>query len=202
MHKSAFEAFAKSKGMSIELQVVKPDITDDKVIFENVRQGKVDVLTPTESFFFTRGKKLLNLVAEVDPAKVPGYEAIPSTLRNSEFHINEGKHYGIVFMAGYYGLYYNSKKVSAPNQWDFLWSSEAKGKYSVSKDTYFVNAYISQWALDKKGIENAYDSSKFDKKKLGTKMLELAQNAHHLWEGEGNTKEQLDGITYTASWGF
>ncbi len=202
MHTEAFHAYAKSKGLDVKLEVVKPDISDEQVTFENVRSGKVDVLTPTESFLQARQKKLLNLLAPVDVSKVVGYDKVPASLRNSPFHVDGGKPYGVVFMAGYYGLYYKHAKVKEPKSWDILWSDEAKGKYSVSKDTYFVNAHIAQWSLDAKNVEHAYDAGKLDKAKLGEKMKGLAANAAHLWEGIGNSADQLKNIDYTASWGF
>ncbi len=202
MQADAFHAYAKSKGLDVKLEVVKPDISDEQVIFENVRAGKVDVLTPTESFLHARQKKLLNLLAPIDVSKVVGYDKVPSSLRTSPFHSEGGKPYGVVFMAGYYGLYYKHAKVKEPKSWDVLWSDEAKGKYSVSKDTYFVNGHVAQWTIDGKNVEVAYDAGKIDKAKLAPKLKALASNAAHLWEGIGNSPEQLKNIDYTASWGF
>lgn len=202
MHKEAFEAYAKSKGMNVTLEVIKPDISDEQVIFDNVRTGNVDVLTPTESFIHARQKKLLKLLAPVDVSKVVGYNNVPESLRNSPFHMEGGKHYGIVFMAGYYGLYYNTKTAKEPKSWDVLFAPENKGKFSVSRDTYFVNAHIAQWSIDSTNIEAAYSADKMDAEKLSAKLKTLAGNAHHLWDGIGNKPESLSKLSYTASWGF
>lgn len=205
MNKEEFYKYAKSKGIEVELNVVKPDIATEEIMFNNLRSTDkaVDIATPTESFLPSRQGKILKLLAPVDPSKVDGYNNVPAQLRNSEFHISGGKHYGIVFMAGYYGLYYNSNVVkSAPTSWEILWSPEAAKKYSVSKDTYFVNAHIAQWTIDSKNIEHAYDETKMDDAKLRSKLKDLAKNAAHLWEGIGNTPEQLKDLHYTASWGF
>ncbi|WP_141732250.1 ABC transporter substrate-binding protein [Oligoflexus tunisiensis] len=204
MHKKEFEAFAKKKGLDVELIVVKPDISDEQVLFENLRKEEIDVITPTESFIHARQGKLMNLIAPIDESKVEGYEVIPESLRKSKFHHDDkGKSYGVVFMAGLYGLYYNSEKVKTPpTSWDVLWSDAAKGKYSVSADTYFVNGHISQWTLDGQNIENAYDVDKMNKAKLQSKLDHLAKEAAHLWKGVGNTPDQLKNLNYTASWGF
>lgn len=203
MHKAEFEAFAKAKGVEVSIEVVKPDITDDLVIAETLRKGGVDVLTPTEAFMHSHDDELIKLLAPVDPAKVPGYERVSESLRNSSYHRSGDKHYGIVFMAGYYGLYFNTAHIKdPPKNWDLLWKPEMKKKYSVSKETYFVNTYVASWVMDGKNIEHAYDIMKLNKDKMAKKVRELAVNAHHLWVGIGNTPEELKTIDYTASWGF
>ncbi len=203
MQKNEIIAYAKSKGMDIDFEIIKPDISDENSTFDNLRSGKVDILTPTESFIQSRSGKILKLLAPVDSSKVAGYSAIPDSLRSSKFHQDKSNAYGVVFMAGYYGLYYNTKKVKeAPKSWDVLWSDAAKAKYSVSKDTYFVNAHIAQWVLDPKNPTNAYDASKMDPVALKAKLSTLAKNAKHLWTGIGNTPAQLNELDYTASWGF
>jgi len=216
MHSKAIKDHCSKKGMDIDILVGGPDISDEENLFNSLRAGvsvkgkdgklPVDIATPTESFLKSREGKILKLLAPVDTSKIEGYDKlIPAELRNSVSHIQDGKHYGVVFMAGYYGMYYNSAKVKkAPTSWDFLWSDAAKGKYSVSKDTYFVNGHIAQWAIDAsaKNVKNAYDIDKMDRDKLGQKLEALAQNAKHLWVGIGNSPEQIKDLEYTVSWGF
>lgn len=205
MHNEGFVAFAKSRGYDVTIRVVKPDISDEDNLFNTLRSNPtVDIVTPTESFLHSRGQKLLKLLNPVDPKKVENYARVPKMLRTSVFHRDRnGTDYGIVFMAGYYGLYYNTKFVSrAPDSWAVLWAPENRGKYSLSRDTYFVNAHIAQWTLDPAKPERAYDANLIDEQALGQKLTQLAKGASHLWEGEGNTPEQLKNLHYTASWGF
>lgn len=196
--KKDFEEYALKKKMKVEIEIVKPDITDENQLFGTIRETKkkVDICTPSCSFYRARREKLMKLLSPLDTSEVANYSKIPATLRNSKlFRDDEGRVYGIVFLAGPYGLAYNADKVrKVPDSWDILWSDESAGKYSVNEETAFVNGYISIWVERPEYPTVVYDIddlSKTNGTNLQKRLDRLASGASHFWNGFGNTPEQL-----------
>ena len=104
----------------------------------------------------------------------------------------------------YYGLCYNADKVSEPMSWNILWSEKAKNKFTISRDYFDCNIYVTALVLGANYSEiYNYDllTKKIGKDKLTKKLNLLGQNAFSLWEGTAKADE-FPELFYATTWGY
>jgi spermidine/putrescine transport system substrate-binding protein len=64
--KEDFKAYAKSKGMEVELTIIDPYITDPELIFNKMRASAADVTTPTHNYYKMNQDKLFQALQPID----------------------------------------------------------------------------------------------------------------------------------------
>ncbi len=201
--KEDFEKYAKDLGKDYKLTVVQPSITDADQLFQTIRAQDVDVCTPSSSFFKGNHGKLFKVLQPVDAAKVANFGNLPAAIQKAQFSRDEqGKLYGIPFLAGPYGLAYNTDRVKvAPTSWEVLWKPENVGKYSVNKETADVNVYVAAM-VDGTPASKVWDYDTIDTNKVQKRLDSLAKNAGYIWGGHGTPLDEMKKLDYVTTWLF
>jgi len=203
---SEFKAYAKARGMDVDLELYPEYLSSPEQIFELARGRSCDVITPTHNYFSQRNNQLFLSLLPIDFSKIPNYNKVFSTVKKLKYKEYMGKSYAIPLLGGSYGLAYNADKVEEPKSFDVLFDPANKCKITLTKAQFAANFYI---AILKAGYntESIYDMDNMIKS-LGFKNPKIQSNLEQLyanvcsqdrfWEGEADfTKtELLYGTTY------
>ncbi|WP_088328711.1 extracellular solute-binding protein [Lacimicrobium sp. SS2-24] len=193
-----FTAYAKDKGMDVELNILSPYITNPEQIFKALRAKTADVVTPTHNYYKMNQDKLFQVLQPIDFTRLQHYPKVLASLRSAGYDNFNGQKYSVPLLGGSYGLAYNQDKVSAPESWAVLWDPANKGKYSVTDDQFEANLYITMLVLGYPP-QTFYDvdSGSFDEQQVQAKLNQLVANAQSFWGGmpEASTMQQLSYVT-------
>ena len=199
---SPFEAefvkYAKSKGIDVKLNIIKPYITGPEDTFKAMRAKKADVTTPTNNYFKMNQGKLMQVLQPIDFSKLTNYKKVLGSLRSASYDQGKNGKYSVPLLGGSYGLAYNAANVGAPDSWNAFWDPKFKGKYAITDSQFEANVYITMLALGYPP-ETIYDISKgnFDAAKVQSKLNQLVANAGSFWGGlaDANAMKNLDLVT-------
>ena len=194
-----FKNFAKKNGYDVYFHVVKPAIIDHENTFERIRQGGVDLATPSFYFFQTREGRIFNLLSPIKSEKIKNFRNIIKKLHGN-YSVQGSKNYGVPFTYGTYGLAYNSSLVSEPKSWKILWDKNSKNFYSIYSEA-FQNIFMINLTYGRK-TSDAFNYDKIDKKLIEKKLTELYQNAKYVWSGYSNNLETINSLKYLTTWGY
>ena len=197
----AFSQYAKRHGLEIELEIVQPYISDPEYIFNQLRAGKADVVTPTHNYFKMNGGRLFEVLKPLTFDQLVNYPKILATLRHAKYDERDGNKHSVPLLGGSYGLAYNADKVSAPISWEILWQPQSTGKYAVTNDQFEANFYITMLTLGYPpdtfyNIEN----SNFNRTEVQDKLDALVSNAHSFWAGMADAEKMLNLNYVTTYW--
>lgn len=184
----------------IKLEISIADSSDD--FFDAVRNKSTDLITISHhSIKDDRyGYITKKLILPIDPKNILNHSNIIPEFKDGDFHINNGKVYGVPVANGPYGLAYNTHKfILAPTSWKVFWDPAYKNKYSIGANEYLYNINITALTLGYP-IESIGSFNALNNKKFNEKLRALAANAHSLWIGVDRA-EELVGLTLATSWG-
>jgi spermidine/putrescine-binding protein len=196
-----FKALIKKKyNKNIDVQALRVLSPDE--FYDRVRAGVSDIISPSHNFIKDERTQFINnkLIIPVDRALTPNLEKIYPLYITNEFVTEKGKLYGVPLAAGGYSLLYHKDHFKTPpTSWDVLWQDKYRGRYSLSKDYYEANIYITALALGYKGAQ-LHDINLINTLKFKTKLKQLLQNASY-WEGAPKD-EDLKNSVLTLTWGL
>lgn len=179
------------------LRVLSPD-----EFYDRVRAGISDIISPSHNFMKDERTQFINnkLIIPVDRSLTPNLNKIYPLYITNEFVTEAGKLYGVPLAAGGYSLLYDKEHFKAPpTSWNILWDEKYKGRYSLSKDYYEANIYVTALALGYKGAQ-LHDINLINTVKFKMKLRQLLENANY-WEGAPKD-EDLKKSVLTLAWGL
>ncbi|WP_163834932.1 ABC transporter substrate-binding protein [Spartinivicinus ruber] len=196
------QAYAKSKGIDLKLNIVKPFITNPEQIFQVARRKGADLVTPTHNYYKTKNGQLFNVLLPIDTKKLENYSKILDSLRNADYDKKGNDKYSVPLLGGSYGLAYNLNKMSeAPKSWEVLWDKKYKGQFAITNDQFEANIYITLLVL---GYPPAsfYDIKKSNMKEaqVQSKLNELVANSGKFWAGWAEPAIMKDNVFVTTYW--
>lgn len=196
-----FNAYAKSKGMDVTLNIVKPYISDPEQIFKEMRAKKADVVTPTHNYYKTSDGKLFQVLQPLDHSKLSNYTKVLNSLRTANYDKDAAGKYSVPLLGGSYGLAYNADKTSPPDSWSALWEPKFKGKYAVTSDQFEANIYTTLLVMGY-APESFYDieKSKLNKDQVQEKLSQLVANSSSFWGGMADPEKMRDLELVTTYW--
>ncbi|WP_434927131.1 ABC transporter substrate-binding protein [Shewanella sp. HL-SH2] len=199
--KDDFKAYAKTKGMEVELNIMDPYITDPELIFNKMRASAADVTTPTHNYYKMNQDRLLQVLQPIDFSRLTNYSKVLGSLRISQYDEFKGEKYSVPLLGGSYGLAYNAAKRDEPKSWEVLWQPENKGKYAITGDQFEANIYTTLLVLGYPP-ESFYDidAATLDKSKVQAKLDSLVQNADSFWGGMADVERMKDLELVTTYW--
>ncbi len=196
-----FEKEIEAKyGRKVKLEIQLVGSSDD--FYGPVRNKTVDVITIShhsikdERFGYIAKK----LILPFDLENIPNHANVIDDLKMADYHVSDGKVYGIPIANGPYGLAYNTEKITdAPDSWEIFWKPEFKDKYVLGVHEYLYNVNITAMVLGypRESI-SSYDA--LNNKEFRDKLRQLAVNAHSFWVGV-DTPDDLLGLSLATSWG-
>lgn len=194
-----FIRYAKSKGLDVKLNIIKPFIGDPDDIFKAMRANKADVTTPSNSYYKMNENKILKTLQPIDFSKLSNYSKILPSLRSADYDEMKGKKYSVPLLGGSYGLASNNDKVTG---WADMWAPENKNKFSISTNCFECNIYNTMMVLGY-GPDVFYGEkgTSFDQVKVQNKLNELVGNTRTFWGALGDVN-QLSSLNLVASYGF
>lgn len=164
-----FEAFIKKKyGKPVKLQI-SHKVSDVQDFYDAIRGRRTHIISPAHNiikdmrFGYIRKK----LIMPINPDNIPNYKNVLPTLQNAPYITDDkDKVYGVPLAHGPYGLAYNTAFFGqAPESWNVLWDPAYKGKYTISRDYYEANVYITALSEGLRG-EKLYDYDILKQKKI------------------------------------
>jgi len=193
-----FEQYARWKGVDVSLvpyqdPTGKPGyIGNSEDIYTALKEGKVDVVTPTNNYYKAENAKMMEYLMPIDPAQVPNLVDLPDTLRNPVFAQNGNDFYAVPLLGGTYALAYQADRLaSAPTSWAALLEPAMKGKITVTGDQYEANIYTMALLAGAKP-EDVYDIKKIDRAAVQGKLNALVANTGSFWGGMPSIKQMED----------
>ncbi|MCP4114036.1 MAG: extracellular solute-binding protein [Desulfobacteraceae bacterium] len=195
-----FSAAIKSK-YNIDLDFEITDASDPDDFFDKLRMEKADIISPAHNLARDSRYNLTTngLTLPIDLSAVPNYQKLLPHLRKQSWAMEKEKVYGVPVAHGIYGLAYNTDIVKTPpTSWEVLWDPRYKGRYTVHRDYYELNIYISALALghDRDRIFH-YDRIKGPA--LEQKIDQLAANAGVFWKGFDRPEHYRD-MALATTW--
>lgn len=196
-----FKAHIKAKyKKNIDVHVLRVLSPDE--FYDRVRAGISDIISPSHNFLKDERTQFIDkkLIIPVDRKLTPNLSQIYPLYINNEFVTHEGELYGVPLAAGGYSLLYHKDHFKKPpTSWNVLWQDEFKGRYSLSKDYYEANIYITALALGYKGAQ-IHDINLINTETFKLKLRQLLENANY-WEGAPKDSD-LQKDVLTLAWGL
>lgn len=196
-----FESKIEAKyGKEVRIEVSFVGGSDD--FYDPVRDKSVDVVSISHHLIKDeRFKYITNeLILPIDLKNIPNHVNVIPDLQNADYHVSNGKIYGVPIANGPYGLAFNSAMFEhEPQSWKVLWDPAFKNKYVLGAYEYLYNINITAlmmgYPLDQ---INNYDA--LNNKEFRRKLRQLTMNAHSFWIGVDRANDLL-GLSLAASWG-
>lgn len=196
-----FKAYIREKyKKNIDVQVLRVLSPDE--FYDRVRAGISDIISPSHNFMKDERTQFITkkLIIPVDRSLTPNLAEVYPMYINNEFVTEDGKLYGVPLAAGGYSLLYNKDHFKKPpTSWNVLWDPKYKKRYSLSKDYYEANIYITALALGYKGAQ-IHDINLINTPKFKRKLRQLLENANY-WEGAPKDAD-LKNSVLTLTWGL
>jgi spermidine/putrescine transport system substrate-binding protein len=194
-----FTRYAKSKGLDVKLNVIKPFIGSPDDVFQAIRAKKADVATPSNSYYKMNENKIIKTLQPIDFTRLSNYTKILPSLRNADYDETEGKKYSVPLLGGAYGLASNNTNIKG---WADMWAPENKNKFSISTDCFECNVYNTMMVLGY-GPDVFYGKkgTSYDREKVQKKLNELVANTNTFWGALGDVS-QLGSLNLVSSYGF
>lgn len=184
---------------------VKLDITyasKPEDMYKALLEKKAHLATPAHNLLKDGHYNLIGkrLIMPLNLKLIPNYQDTIPTLKDSSHVVENTKVYGIPFVHGTYALIYNNDFIRKPKTWKVLWSPKYKNRYSISKNYYEANIYITALMM---GIphNDLANPTILDTPKFRTKLRKLLKGARRLWEGVDKAEDFKD-IPIGVAWGF
>jgi spermidine/putrescine-binding protein len=196
-----FEKKIETKyGKRIKLAISYALSSDE--FFDPVRSKNVDLITVSHhsikdiQFNYIEKKLILPL----DLENIPNHANVFSDLKEADYHLSDGKIYGLPVANGPYGLAYNTKLFEQPpKSWKIFWEPAYKNKYAIGVQEYLYNINITALAMGyPREALNHFDTLNNDKFKK--KLRQLAVNSGRGWIGV-DKPEDLMGMNFAMAWG-
>ncbi len=196
-----FEKEIEAKyGRKVKMEISLVESPDD--FFNSVREKSADVVTISHHTikdlrFNYIAKKL---ILPFDLKNIPNHANMIPDLKKADFHVSDGKIYGVPIANGPYGLAYNTKVFKQPPQsWKIFWNPAFNKKYAIGAHEYLYNVNITALVLGypRESI-NSYDA--LNNRRFREKLRQLAVNAHTFWIGVDKPDDLL-GLSLATSWG-
>ncbi len=194
-----FASYAKSKGVDVKLNIIKPFIGGPDDVFKAMRSKKADVATPSNSYYKMNENRIIKTLQPIDFSKLSNYSKILPSLRTANYDELKGKKYSVPLLGGSYGLASNNANVKG---WADMWLPANKNKFSISTDCFECNIYNTLMVLGY-GPDVFYGKkgTSFDKAKVQQKLNELVANTNTFWGALGDVN-QLNSLNLVSSYGF
>jgi spermidine/putrescine transport system substrate-binding protein len=198
--RNSFSRIIKSTyGVDLQFDITYASNPDD--FFDRLRIGDVDLISPAHNLPKDSRFNLTTngLTLPINLRNIPNYKNLRHDLSRQSWAMEGDEVFAVPIVNGIYGLAYNSEKIKIPpKSWDIFWNPEYKGKYSVNKDYYELNIYISSLALgyNKKDIFH-YDRIKGPD--LEDKLNGLAKNSGFFWQGF-DKPEHYRNLSLATTW--
>ena len=202
--KAQVELFKKEvkKKLGEEIQVTVTHADESQEFFDRLRRNEADVIALPHNLVQAGQFQFLkrNIVMELDLKQIPNYKNVQSGIQELEFVKKAGKVYGIPIAHGPYGLAVNKSIVKENiTSWNALWDKKYAKNFSVSKDQYEANVYLSLLVqgIEPKDFENLKVTGT---KKTQDLLNQLAANAKTKWVAV-DSADKLKGLALATSWG-
>lgn len=196
-----FKALIREKyNKNIDVHVLLALSPDE--FYDRVRSGVSDIISPSHNFMKDERTQFIDkkLIIPVDQTLTPNLAGVYPLYIKNDFVTNDGKLYGVPLAGGGYSLLYNKDHFKTPpTSWNVLWKDEYKGRYSLSKDYYEANIYVTALALGYKGSQ-LHDINLINTAKFKMKLKHLLENANY-WEGAPKDSD-LKNSVLTLAWGL
>lgn len=196
-----FKTYIKEKYQkNIDVQVLRVLSPDE--FYDRVRAGISDIISPSHNFMKDERTQFIHnkLIIPVDRTLVPNLAEVHPMFIKNDFVTDQGYLYGTPVAAGGYSLLFHKDHFKKPpTSWNVLWDPQYKGRYSLSKDYYEANIYVTALALGYKGPQ-IHDINLINTLKFKKKLRQLLENANY-WEGAPKDSD-LKNSVLTLSWGL
>ncbi|MGB1239772.1 MAG: ABC transporter substrate-binding protein [Pseudomonadales bacterium] len=188
-------------GRKLTFDVSYVSSSDD--YFEQIRLNNVDIIVPSANVVLDSRYKMIEraLIIPMDLEQIPNFHDVrDEILQRVATQVGE-QHYYIPFIYGPYGLAYDTfSSVERPRSWLSFWDPLNAQKYSISKDYYEANIYITALAagLNYREVSNV---NRLNTARIKKMLKQLVRNSRHLWSGV-DTSLDLRGNQLATSWGI
>jgi spermidine/putrescine-binding protein len=190
----------KKYGRKVKLDFSLAKGSDD--FFAAIRNRTVDVVTIShhtikdERFNFIAKR----LIMPFNLKNIPNHAHVIPNIKMADFHVTDGKVYGVPVASGPYGLAYNTAKIKhAPQSWNIFWDPAYEKQYVIGAHEYMYNVNITAMAMgyprESIGSYDALNTMAFR-----NKLRQLALGASSVWVGV-DKPEDLLGMSFATSWG-
>ncbi len=203
-----FEKFAREKGMDVKVEFIKNSDNTEHVItsvgdvFEEIRRGSCDIVTPTNNYFKDSDGRLLKLLAPIDVKLLANYPDLGAGLQKASYAEEGGQKFGIPLLGGEYRLAYNADRVKqAPTTWRVLMDNANSGRISVTDSQFEANIYVAAMMAGSEP-ENIYDVDHIDLKKTSSILSSILSNVRVFWDGSPDIKLMSKDLDYITDYGF
>lgn len=196
-----FKRYIKKKYKK-DINVVVKYVYSPNDFYDRVRADQTDIISPSHNLIHDDRFDFIakDLVIPVDRKMIPNLRGVEPLFVNNEFIVDQGRLFGVPFASGAYSLLYRKTQFKkAPDSWSVFWDPQYRGRYSISKEFYESNIYITALSmgipLDKVSEINALKTKEFEER-----LTNLLQHAKY-WQGVPKDRD-VEKSVLTTAWGF
>ena len=192
---------AVQKKYNIRLTFVIKNASNPDDFFNELRKGEVEMISPAHNLPKDSRYNLTTngLTLPINLTHVPNYRHITEDLQYQSWAMEDDAVFAVPVLQGPYGLAYNADILpEEPRSWNILWDPRYVGRYTISRDYYELNIYVSALALGY-SPEDIFSYDAIKGHLLEERVQKLAVNAHSFWTGF-DKELYLKGKALATSW--
>jgi len=143
------------------------------------------------------------LAAPLDLAKIPSYNQLSATLRDSPLVKAGGQTHGVPFVWGPNPLLYDTTAFARPpDSWAILWDPKYKGKISLWDELSSVYMAAQVLGYDKPDPTQLYNLTDAQLEAVKKKLIELKPNIRKYWSTGGELTNLFQNHEVIAAMGW
>lgn len=201
-----FQAYAKARGVNVEVTSIQPYITDFESIYSALRMKKADVVMPANFFLKAHHSPLIKLLLPIDKSRLQNFNQLRPIFQQTQYD-KEGEHnYAVAHTYALFSLAYDQNQFSEPpSSWSQLNNPDNTQQFKIYCDQFEPVLISSMLALGESPalFENGQiiKDKSLQKRVQNTLTLRL-KTAQGFWSNQENNCADLRQQSLATTWGL
>ncbi|MCE2573494.1 ABC transporter substrate-binding protein [Motilimonas eburnea] len=201
-----FQAYARTKGMDVNVTSIQPYITDFDSIYSALRTKKADVVMPANFFLKAHHSPLIKLLLPIDKTRLSNFQQLRPIFQQTQYD-KEGEHnYAVPHTYALFSLAYDQNQFSAPpTSWSGLSKPENTQQFKIYCDQFEPVLISSMLALGESPALFANGQIIKDpslQQRVQNTLTMRLKTAQGFWSNQENNCADLRQQSLATTWGL
>lgn len=205
-YEDRFKAYAKARGLDVEITSIQPYITDFESIYSALRMKKADVVMPANFFLKAHHSPLIKLLLPINKNRLQNFSQLRPIFQQTQYDKEGENNYAIAHTYALFSLAFDQNQFSEPpRSWSQLNQPENTQQFKIYCDQFEPVLISSMLALGESPslFENGQiiKDHSLQQRVQNTLTLRL-KTAQGFWSNQENKCSDLRQQSLATTWGL